>query len=97
LFGKGFVLLRFGLEPPSVEALVQAAAQVAMPLEVVNVVHEAAAKLYERRLVLVRPDGQVAWRGDTLPEDVATLIDTVRGAIAGEVPPVSFDAVIAEA
>jgi hypothetical protein len=39
----------------------------------------------------------VAWRGDALPEDVATLVDTVRGAIAGEPVAVSFDAVIAEA
>jgi hypothetical protein len=36
--------------------------------------------VYERRLVLVRPDGQVAWRSDALPADTAELVDTVRGA-----------------
>jgi hypothetical protein len=97
LFGKGYVMLRFGANPPSVEALRQAAANVGMPFEVADIADEAAAKLYERRLVLVRPDGQVAWRGDALPEDTATLVDTVRGAIAGEAPAVSFEAVIAEA
>ena len=35
--------------------------------------------LYERRLVLVRPDGHVAWRGDEVPSDALALIDTVRG------------------
>jgi hypothetical protein len=38
------------------------------------------AVLYERRFVLVRPDGHVAWRSDILPGDVQTLLDTVRGA-----------------
>ena len=39
-----------------------------------------ATALYERRLVLVRPDGHVAWRGDTAPADPLAVIDTVRGA-----------------
>ncbi|MET3916955.1 2-polyprenyl-6-methoxyphenol hydroxylase-like FAD-dependent oxidoreductase [Variovorax sp. OAS795] len=97
LFGKTFVLLRFGANPPAADLLVQAAAEVRLPLQVVDLVGDAAEKLYERRLVLVRPDGQVAWRGDALPEDVATLVDTVRGAIAGERPSISFEPVIAEA
>jgi 2-polyprenyl-6-methoxyphenol hydroxylase-like FAD-dependent oxidoreductase len=97
LFGKGFVLLRFGANPPDVQALRKTAAAVGLPLEVVDLQDENAASLYERRLVLVRPDGQVSWRGDALPEDVATLVDTVRGAIAGRAEPVSFKAVIAEA
>jgi FAD binding domain len=33
-----------------------------------------------RRLVLVRPDGQVAWRADEPPPDCQLLIDIVRGA-----------------
>jgi 2-polyprenyl-6-methoxyphenol hydroxylase-like FAD-dependent oxidoreductase len=97
LFGKEFVLLRLGAKPPAADLLVEAAAKVRLPLRVVDLAGDAVEKLYERRLVLVRPDGQVAWRGDALPGDVATLVDTVRGAIAGERPPISFDAVIAEA
>ena len=34
---------------------------------------------YERRLVLVRPDGHVAWRADDEPADAGALIDVVRG------------------
>ena len=37
-------------------------------------------ELYERRLVLVRPDGHVAWRGDTMPDDPLAVVDCVRGA-----------------
>jgi hypothetical protein len=47
--------------------------------------------------VLVRPDGQVAWRGDALPEDVRTLIDTVRGAAAHEAGESRAQAVQSEA
>jgi hypothetical protein len=36
--------------------------------------------VYGRRLVLVRPDGHVAWRGDSQPDDALMLIDMVRGA-----------------
>ena len=34
---------------------------------------------YERRLVLVRPDGHVAWRADEAPAEAGALIDVVRG------------------
>jgi hypothetical protein len=39
-----------------------------------------AEMLYERRLVLVRPDGHVAWRGDEVPADPLQVIDKIRGA-----------------
>jgi hypothetical protein len=80
LFGHGFVLLRFGGPDADVEAFVSAANAVALPVQVVDVSHQNAATLYERRLVLVRPDGHVAWRGDKLPADSAELVDIVRGA-----------------
>ena len=41
------------------------------------------AALYERRFVLVRPDGHVAWRDDRMPADPLRLIDVVRGAASG--------------
>jgi len=80
LFGRGFVLLRFGANPPRADRLVQAAQRRGVPLSVVDIEHEAASRLYERCLVLVRPDGHTAWRGDREPESALGIIDTVRGA-----------------
>jgi len=79
LFGDSFTLLRLGGDPPEVAALVDAARSVQMPLRVETIVADDVAKLYERALVLVRPDGMVAWRADELPADPARLIDIVRG------------------
>jgi 2-polyprenyl-6-methoxyphenol hydroxylase-like FAD-dependent oxidoreductase len=80
LFGRGFVLLRFGDAPPHSDTLVAAARARRVPLEVVDLAEPAIAALYERRLVLVRPDGHVAWRADEPPEDQFDLFDRVRGA-----------------
>ena len=35
--------------------------------------------LYERSLVLVRPDGHVAWRSDAIPSEPLALVDRVTG------------------
>jgi len=78
LFGAGFVLLNFAGRPSA--ALEQAAAQRGVPLKVEHIDSREAAALYEKPLVLVRPDGHVAWRGDAVPADALALIDTVRGA-----------------
>ncbi len=52
----------------------------AMPLEIVDLDLPEVTSLYQRRLVLVRPDGHVAWRADADPDDAAAVIDVVRGA-----------------
>ena len=39
----------------------------------------AVLEVYGRALVLVRPDGHVAWRGDHPPDDPEPLIDRLRG------------------
>jgi hypothetical protein len=51
-----------------------------MPLAVHTSTDPQVMAAYERALVLVRPDGHTAWRGDALPADAGALIDTVRGA-----------------
>jgi 2-polyprenyl-6-methoxyphenol hydroxylase-like FAD-dependent oxidoreductase len=80
LFGDGFTLLRLGFAG-DVTPLTAAAADHGVPLRVVALDDPAIARLYERQLVLVRPDGMVAWRADTLPDDVAALVATVTGNI----------------
>ena len=81
LFGNGYVLLRLGANPPAADALAEAAKKRHLPFKVEDIADPKIAALYERRLVLVRPDGHVAWRGDALPADPLALIDLVRGAL----------------
>jgi len=78
LFGRGFVLLRFS--DAGGAGFERAAAARGVPLEAVAIADPACARLYERPLVLVRPDGHVAWRGDAEPTDPGAVLDTVRGA-----------------
>jgi hypothetical protein len=80
LFGDGFTLLRFPGAPGG-EALAAACRSRGVPIAIVAVDDADIAALYERKLVLVRPDGHVAWRGDRLPADTDSLIDRVRGAL----------------
>jgi 2-polyprenyl-6-methoxyphenol hydroxylase-like FAD-dependent oxidoreductase len=78
LFGDGFTLLVFGNS--SVASLEEAARRRGVPLQTRRILDPQAAALYARRIVLVRPDGHVAWRADALPNDCLALIDTVRGS-----------------
>lgn len=80
LFGRGFVLLRIGSNAPTASPLVSAAAAAGVPLAVEDLGGGDVFVDYEASLVLVRPDGHVAWRGDAWPADgAARLLDVVRG------------------
>ena len=78
LFGDDFVLLEFG--GCATAPLEAAAARRRVPLAVHHIENAETAELYERPLVLVRPDGHVAWRGSRVPDDPSMLLDRVRGA-----------------
>jgi hypothetical protein len=80
MFGRGFALLRFGEGAPDGQPIEQSFARRRVPLTVTSIMDPAIGQLYERRLVLVRPDGHVAWRSDDLPADPLALADRVRGA-----------------
>ncbi len=90
LFGHGFVLMCFQstLEvEKQVEKIEQACQERTVPFTHKQINNPEIAKLCVsetirndyRKYVLVRPDGHVAWRGDTLPDDAGALIERVRG------------------
>ena len=80
LFGRSFVLLRFGDDPPDAGALIETAKAAGLPLEVADIAGRDIATLYRNRLVLVRPDGHVCWRADSPPSSSKRIVDIVRGA-----------------
>lgn len=79
LFGHGYTLLRLGRNAPDAATMTNEAARQRVPLTVQSVNDSAVEALYERPLVLVRPDGHVAWRGDAPPANVSALFKTLRG------------------
>ena len=86
LFGNGFVLLRLGgntsdTGAPDTGAIEDAFRARQIPLATIAIADPAIAKLYEKKLVLVRPDGHVAWRNDAPHQDPLSLADRVRGAV----------------
>jgi 2-polyprenyl-6-methoxyphenol hydroxylase-like FAD-dependent oxidoreductase len=80
LFVKGFTLLRLGAQPPHPSGLERAFGERRVPLTIVTIADPAISTLYERALVLVRPDGHVAWRSDQEPADPGAVVDHIRGA-----------------
>jgi 2-polyprenyl-6-methoxyphenol hydroxylase-like FAD-dependent oxidoreductase len=82
LYGRTFVLLRLGSDPPDVSAFELAAEERRVPLKTIPVVEPDAMRLYQSSLVLVRPDGHVAWRSNEMPPNPAAVIEIVRGAMA---------------
>jgi 2-polyprenyl-6-methoxyphenol hydroxylase-like FAD-dependent oxidoreductase len=80
LFGRGFTLLVFSSTETDCSAFTAAARKAGLPLDLVALDEPLVQEAYERRMVLVRPDGHVAWRGDTIPQNAGEIIDKMRGA-----------------
>jgi hypothetical protein len=80
LFGRTFALLGFGAAAADIDKLMAAARARGVPVSFTAIDNVDVASLYERKLVLVRPDGHVAWRGDATPDDALAVIDRIRGA-----------------
>ncbi|MEI9987473.1 MAG: hypothetical protein WDN69_32645 [Aliidongia sp.] len=85
LFGRSFTLLPLGANPPVASEFESAAERLGVPVSVVALNEPEVAAAYERALVLVRPDGHVAWRGDVWP-DLEKLLDCVRGVSPAPAP-----------
>jgi 2-polyprenyl-6-methoxyphenol hydroxylase-like FAD-dependent oxidoreductase len=80
LFGRGFTLLGFGANADEAAPLLAAARGRNVPISFAAIAEPGIAALYQRKFVLVRPDGHVAWRADRMPDDAPGLVDVVRGA-----------------
>ena len=76
--GQGYTLLRLDARCDT-RAIEAAAADHRLPLRIVDVSGKDAG-VYDRKLVLVRTDQHISWRGNTLPADIEGLISTLRGA-----------------
>jgi hypothetical protein len=62
-------------------SFLDAAQLLGVPARVADIDDPAAAELYERKLVLVRPDGQVCWRGDRPTDDPEALLRRLTGRL----------------
>ena len=78
LFRGRFTLLNIA---PAADSgpLAQAFRQRGLPIDEEWTGADAARDLYGCAIALVRPDGVVAWRGDTCPGDPEALVDQVTG------------------
>jgi 2-polyprenyl-6-methoxyphenol hydroxylase-like FAD-dependent oxidoreductase len=62
-FGLDWTILRLGPHAPDATPFCFAAAAFGLNLQIVDVPDRTVRELYERDLVLIRPDQMVAWRG----------------------------------
>jgi 2-polyprenyl-6-methoxyphenol hydroxylase-like FAD-dependent oxidoreductase len=77
-FGPGFTLVDLsGVDAGAV--LAKEAVRRGIPVAHLVVDDPAVRAVWERELVLVRPDQHVAWRGDAAPADWGAVLDLVTG------------------
>jgi 2-polyprenyl-6-methoxyphenol hydroxylase-like FAD-dependent oxidoreductase len=79
--GPWFTLVDFSGDGRA-DALVDAALEQGMPLRHTVITDPVARELWERDLVLVRPDHHVAWRGNVAPDDPEAVVRRIRGVPA---------------
>lgn len=77
--GLGFTLLRINDKSIDVSSMERTAKAQGIPLAVLDIELPEATALYHRKLVLVRPDQYIAWRGDRVPFDANALFARVTG------------------
>lgn len=97
--GPAYTLIRFD-QAVDVGPTIDAAAAANVPLTVVDVEPESAAFRFPEKILIVRPDSHIAWRGRATPADPGKLIGLLRGVevepndrreALASAPDVSFD------
>ena len=76
--GPDYTLLRFDTAI-DVSDLMSEAARARVPIKLLDVTSSESAGIYDRSLVLARPDQHVAWRGNLPPKDPRELVDLISG------------------
>ncbi len=82
-FGLGLTLLLTGTDDGANDAaagaMAGAAHRLGIPFEILAPADERLRRLYRARYALIRPDQHVAWRGDMLPADPASVLARATG------------------
>jgi hypothetical protein len=76
--GPDYTLLRFDTAV-DVSDLMSEAARAGVPIKLLDVASSESAGVYDRSLVLARPDQHVAWRGNRAPENSRELVELISG------------------
>ena len=76
---NAYTLLRVGRAAWPAAVFRDAFASLGVPFQVVDIDDDSAREVYQRRLLLLRPDLHVAWRGEEPPADAAALARLVTG------------------
>jgi 2-polyprenyl-6-methoxyphenol hydroxylase-like FAD-dependent oxidoreductase len=76
--GPDYTLLRFDTAI-DVSDLMSDAARARVPIKLLDITSSESAGIYDRSLVLARPDQHVAWRGNLPPKDPRELVDLISG------------------
>lgn len=76
--GPDYTLLRFDAAV-DVSDLMSEAARARVPIKLLDVTSSETAGIYDRSLVLARPDQHVAWRGNLSPKNPRELVELISG------------------
>ena len=56
-----------------------AANKLRISIKIIRIMALSALNIYQRSILLVRPDQHIAWRGNEVPEDVGVILKVTIG------------------
>lgn len=77
--GDGYTLLRLGGASADTSRVARAMAHFGAPFTTLDLADDRARDVYGYDLILLRPDLHVVWRGQTLPDDPASIAGLATG------------------
>ena len=79
---NGYTLVNLSGDAYAGERFGRGFRRLSVPFRTLSVFSSAARKVYERNLLLLRPDMHVAWRGDVVPDNVEEIAARVSGRVS---------------